>query len=702
MSDDAKVRVVADLSDFKHEFALANQFADEKLKATARNAKKEFAGAGADVGKFGKGLAELAGGPATRAAKALEVFGGAVGGAGAAGAAAAVGIAALAYGVVEIGDAAIAAEERLIKAGQAARIDQEARESVEAYSSALTTLRNEVDLATVEVAGPFTGSLEQATLVLSTMAGRIDDVVEHITGGFDRAAGAAKALGTALEEGMAATLNPKTIAASKGAFELLATPFRALGEVWEENVRQGEQLQQIQEQQAEGAKVAEDHAKMQAKLMQERAEAERKLAEEGKRRDDAAAAKAARELAEASREAAAAERERADAAAEVNRGLAEQRRAQDQAADAAAALLGMQRDATDDVISDEERLRRAYEERVAKIRELGAESQNWERMNVTLREEELRLNRDLAALDEQRAAEQAAAQSAARADLRAMAEEQARVREGFYEWSESFRLLDEEWAKLDFEAKIGSLLDGIGAMGDAAAGLLDARVQGLQDQITAARDASDKAVAQWQAQREAEVQAALEAGTLTQEQADAKLQAIDEEARARRRATERQLKDEKAALMRSWEASKKVQLAAAAIEAIRAGIALIPAFAFLGPGAPAAAAAVAAAGFAAAATQIGAQQPPELPTGRTPDHTAFAGGGERTREDELVANPRATAEILRRLNGSGNLGEGPMVIELVWNQRVLARAIREHERGSLRLRPASAMRGLGVGRSRSR
>ncbi len=73
--------------------------------------------------------------------------------------------------------------------------------------------------------------------------------------------------------------------------------------------------------------------------------------------------------------------------------------------------------------------------------------------------------------------------------------------------------------------------------------------------------------------------------------------------------------DQAERIQREFKRSQDIQRVLAVIDAARAAVALIPAFAILGPGAPLAAAAVAGAGLAAQLAVINAQQPPSFPTG---------------------------------------------------------------------------------------
>ena len=92
-----------------------------------------------------------------------------------------------------------------------------------------------------------------------------------------------------------------------------------------------------------------------------------------------------------------------------------------------------------------------------------------------------------------------------------------------------------------------------------------------------------------------------------------------DEARASGQFTEAQLAEleaqQQARIDREFRRGQDLQRVLAIVDAARAAVSLIPSFAFLGPGAPFAAAGVAAAGLAAQLAIINAQQPPSFPTG---------------------------------------------------------------------------------------
>jgi hypothetical protein len=131
-----------------------------------------------------------------------------------------------------------------------------------------------------------------------------------------------------------------------------------------------------------------------------------------------------------------------------------------------------------------------------------------------------------------------------------------------------------------------------------------------------------------------------------------------------------------AAAAQAFEANKKLRIAQATIDAIAAGVSLIPAFSFLGPAAPAAAAAVAGSALGLAVSQINATQPPEFPTGRIPTSADHALVGVQPEEAILSRRGVATRggpEAVRQDNAG--IPQGPQVVNVNLGRRTLAQAM---------------------------
>jgi hypothetical protein len=147
-------------------------------------------------------------------------------------------------------------------------------------------------------------------------------------------------------------------------------------------------------------------------------------------------------------------------------------------------------------------------------------------------------------------------------------------------------------------------------------------------------------------------------------------------------AAENGTKAEKDAAKAAFRRAKALALATAVVQAASATLSLIPSFAYLGPGAPVAAAAVSAAALAAQVAAIQNQKPPSFergglvlggPSGATPDHvSADVQPGEyiATKHDvQRNGGPRGVEQALR----GGR--ERPVLVRLALNGRDVAEAM---------------------------
>lgn len=238
-------------------------------------------------------------------------------------------------------------------------------------------------------------------------------------------------------------------------------------------------------------------------------------------------------------------------------------------------------------------------------------------------------------------------------------------------WGISFSsALDDVRQKLDDLglAEAGQALDyGLNAAADA----FGQQAELLADQVRARRDAAREQADAWLEQQQAQIEAEKEAGQISDDEAEARLAALDAERAAKEDAISRIGQAEAAQAMKAFERTKKIQKALAVIDGLRAAVSLIPAFAFLGPGAPLAAAALATLAVKTQVAAIDAQDPPELATGRVPggsgDHRTLV----RLRDDETdgVLTGRGVAAVggpdaVRRANAGLPGGPSQLVVQL--------------------------------------
>lgn len=389
-------------------------------------------------------------------------------------------------------------------------------------------------------------------------------------------------------------------------------------------------------------------------------------------------------------------------AAEEHRDLAEQLRATKTAADDLAAAL--EREAAADEAAGREELRR-QQEAAAKAARAQADA---ERELVDAWREFVSVSGDVAddteriveahAAASYAAAEQAVAEARLRAEL-AQIEPAARaavagvedLEAAFGDALRSGGVVVQAWGQALEEITGSRAVDAtLGAIGQVTDALGRANEERLAA-VTAERDQQREAI---DARRDADLEAVdrlEERGRLTADQAEAERAAIQERAGARRAENQREAEAERAALLRGWRRTRAAQIAAAGVDAFRAGVSLIPAFAYAGAAAPALAAGVAAAGLAAAVAGIQSIDPPEFPMGRLPsaDHTIDA----RIRPDEAIANPRGTQSIGVETIERANRGQalGPTIVQLAIDGRVVDERVGAALDRRTRLRPPGSV-----------
>lgn len=208
------------------------------------------------------------------------------------------------------------------------------------------------------------------------------------------------------------------------------------------------------------------------------------------------------------------------------------------------------------------------------------------------------------------------------------------------------------------------------------------------DPVLGAVENASKAVAEFSRQRIDAIEAEREKlrESIGEQTGAEKAQSV-----ARLRYLREQEREEKRKIRASFKAQQAAQIAAAVIDAARASLSLIPAFAFLGPGAPIAAAGVAAAGLAVQLATIKGQEP-KFHRGLDPSERPAV-----LTTAEGVANGRAMADPgfrdqLRAANAGERSPGGVIVLSL--NDRILstldARTALVTGRGSARLAVASS------------
>lgn len=225
-----------------------------------------------------------------------------------------------------------------------------------------------------------------------------------------------------------------------------------------------------------------------------------------------------------------------------------------------------------------------------------------------------------------------------------------------------------------FDAAFGKMvrekiLGTASMVSDAFGEIASAANQIRQQEMVAVQEIGEEQVRL--AQEEAEARAAsqeqhiadlLAAGAISQAEADRRLKAIDSELKASLDAADQLADDERDQLLKTFKATQNLQRTQAVMDAARAAVSMIPAFAWAGPGAPFLAADAAALALATQLAIINSQSPPTFPTGGfvgssgpmrgSPDHHVVG-----VQEGEGIASRRAMADpAVREAVSDGNRG----------------------------------------------
>ena len=284
-----------------------------------------------------------------------------------------------------------------------------------------------------------------------------------------------------------------------------------------------------------------------------------------------------------------------------------------------------------------------YEEQAIRIADTARAARDLDKVQEALAANEARRVREVSAL-------QVSAQADFLAGIKKIADEQDKFKEGDDE--------DDEWW---VDERIAAILIASNALADSVAIHSNLRIDALAEQSEAEQAAAAASIESWSATEEARVNQMLARGELTEAQAESALEAIDVEAEAKQEAADKLSDWERDAALKSFKAQKAAAKAQAVIDAARAALALIPAYAFLpGPLGPIAAAATAGTALSAQLAVINAQKPP-----------SFAGGGmvsDRAADgdhvpimasrNEGIVSPRGMAGLGRSGLDAVNRGAG--------------------------------------------
>lgn len=369
-----------------------------------------------------------------------------------------------------------------------------------------------------------------------------------------------------------------------------------------------------------------------------------------------AAAAASREHAKSVAEA---EREKAKATQESLKAIKEQQSAQDK-------LAKITTTANADLLTDEDKINQAHEDRIEAIAEIALATKDAGAVQEAIASADERRIRELTNLETERAESE-------KQLLREINELDMQMREAMK--ARAVDAVAQTLADIDL---VASAIGGtIGTLGDL-------RINMIEETFNANAAAIEKEGEKRRAMKEENIASLLEAGKIDQAEADRRLEHIDELEKADKKKIKKLEKLSEAAALKSFKVQKAAQKAQAIIDGARAALALVPSFAFLGPGAPAAAAAIATAATATQLAVISAQKPPDFPVGglvadRLP-------GGAAANGDHFAISAQASEGIvtgrgmdalgrdgLDAINTQGGGGGNTFVLKL--NEQVIARAI---------------------------
>ena len=230
----------------------------------------------------------------------------------------------------------------------------------------------------------------------------------------------------------------------------------------------------------------------------------------------------------------------------------------------------------------------------------------------------------------------------------------------------------------DTASQIGSIATGVLSSFEQ---LNSMRIADLQEQAREEVDAALKANDQWEQTQLAKIERDQEAGRISDQQAAMELRNIAQQKREKDKVARSLARDERRAARKTFRANQQLQRAQAIMAAAQNAIALTPAFAFLGPGAPIAAATAAAVALAPQLAIINRQDPPEFPMGlaptggHSPDHTMLAAiqphEGVATRQAiDSIGGPQALEDLNR---GAGMAREVRVYVQM--GRTTLAEAV---------------------------
>ena len=254
-----------------------------------------------------------------------------------------------------------------------------------------------------------------------------------------------------------------------------------------------------------------------------------------------------------------------------------------------------------------DKLNKSIRATTEETREAQRQADEWERIWENAKKETAKRN----------AAEKAAAEER----IKLIAEEQEAQTAALAAASESWRLVSEdatEYARRLEEEVVQAQQEAMVQLTDMTLELVEGAMQQRMDALVREENQSKRLHRQAQDQLKTErehIEAQIESGKISAAEGQAQIKRIDTEMRANAKARRQARRDHRAALLEAHKAQKAAAIARATIDAAANAVALTAAFAYLGPGAPAAAVAVAAGQLAIQISAIKATKAPKFAVG---------------------------------------------------------------------------------------
>ena len=210
-------------------------------------------------------------------------------------------------------------------------------------------------------------------------------------------------------------------------------------------------------------------------------------------------------------------------------------------------------------------------------------------------------------------------------------------------------------------------------------GATQQRIDAIANVAAAEREAIEQGADLMQTTETDRINRLVEIGRLTEAEGQAQIAAVDAAAKAERERADLVAADLEQQATKAFKLNQAAQIANATIEAARAAIALLPSFAYLGPGAPAAATALAGAQLALAIGAITSQEPPTFALGGMVSERS-TGGADHTpilaSPSEGIVSPRGMMALGREGLDALNQGSTPGTnVSIMLDRQIIASAV---------------------------